>query len=148
MSDPQTEWCQPGDQKRRQFVVIFDDADQGMAVFDDEAKARAFWQEASLEWNCYLLGTMPQAAETPSSDSTLLDHLEEVAAGQMDYFGKRQMEFPCLDDFLDEDGYLHLPEEPAPLLRQNHYNGRLSEAEWWLHTIRALKEKGIPVPRK
>jgi hypothetical protein len=44
---------------------MFDDADRQMALFDDEDEARAFWKQASLEWNCYLLGAMPRKPDVP-----------------------------------------------------------------------------------
>lgn len=65
MADLQQTWCQPGDQPRRQFIVLFDDVEKEMAVFDDEEEARAFWKQASLEWNCYLFAAMPRQPETP-----------------------------------------------------------------------------------
>lgn len=68
MADPQEKWCQPGDQPRRQFIVLFDDADKQMAVFNDEDEARAFWKQASLEWNCYLLGALPRKPDVPLSE--------------------------------------------------------------------------------
>jgi hypothetical protein len=140
MSDPQQTWCQPGDRKRRQFIVMFDDADKEMAVFDGEVEARTFWKQTSLEWNCYLFGALPRG-DLPEGDGEVLEHLEKVAEGQKEYFENRQREFPCLDDFFDDEGYLQMPEEPGPLLQQNHYNGRYSEADWWLQTIRALKAR-------
>jgi hypothetical protein len=68
MADAQKAWCQPSDQPRRQFVVMFDDADRQMAVFDDEDAARTFWKQASLDWNCYLLGAMPQKPDIPDME--------------------------------------------------------------------------------
>jgi hypothetical protein len=60
MSEHQEIWCQPSDQPKRQFVVIFDDPQMDLATFDDEEEARSFWEEASINWNCYLLGTLPR----------------------------------------------------------------------------------------
>lgn len=54
------EWCQPGDIRKRQFIVTFDDPDCRRAVFDDETDARKFWGRASLNYNCYLFGAMPR----------------------------------------------------------------------------------------
>ncbi|MGU3398828.1 hypothetical protein ACLBWS_03660 [Brucellaceae bacterium D45D] len=59
-------WCQPSDQPNRQFVVLFDDPQMDIAVFDDEVAARSFWEKANINWNCYLLGTMPRAALSAS----------------------------------------------------------------------------------
>lgn len=57
-------YCQPMDNGRhapRKFMVVFDDTDQGVAFFDDEAEARAFWKKANVDWNCHLWGTLPLA---------------------------------------------------------------------------------------
>lgn len=57
------QWCQPGDrQNERHFIVRFDDADRGDAVFTDEAEAREFWARATMNWNCWLFGAMPVQA--------------------------------------------------------------------------------------
>lgn len=55
------QWCQPlenGKQAPRRFIVRFEDADRGDAVFDDEAEAREFFARANTNWNCYLFGTL------------------------------------------------------------------------------------------
>lgn len=65
MSEHQEIWCQPSDQVKRQFIVMFDDVAMDVATFDDEAEARAFWEEANINWNCYLLGTLPRSATKP-----------------------------------------------------------------------------------
>lgn len=61
MSDHQEIWCQPSDQPKRQFLVLFDDPQMDLAVFDDERKARDFWEKANLNWNCYLMGTLQRS---------------------------------------------------------------------------------------
>jgi hypothetical protein len=56
-----TAWCQPmncGEHTPRKFIVRFEDADVGDSVFDDEAEARAFYERASTNWNCYLFGSL------------------------------------------------------------------------------------------
>lgn len=60
MNDYQEIWCQPRQSLKRQFVVFFDDAEMGIAVFDDEDEARTYWEKANLNWSCYLLGTLPR----------------------------------------------------------------------------------------
>ena len=72
---------------------------------------------------------------------SLLDQLETMAAAQRAYFARKQQEYPSLDDFLDEEGECKLPADIGPLLQQASANGRFSEADWWLSSIRALKEK-------
>lgn len=56
-------WCQPSDQPKRQFIVLFDDTQMDIAVFDDETEARTYWEKATLDWNCYLLGTLPRVGQ-------------------------------------------------------------------------------------
>lgn len=54
-------YCQPmdkGEHTGQKFVVLFDDAEKPMAVFDDEFEARDFWNKANSDWNCYLLGAL------------------------------------------------------------------------------------------
>ncbi|WP_210482695.1 hypothetical protein [Microvirga antarctica] len=63
-----TKWCQPGDmQANRYFIVRFDDADRGDAIFTDEAEAREFWARATMSWNCWLFGAMPVAPTPPAA---------------------------------------------------------------------------------
>lgn len=65
------EWCQPGDIRKRQFLVTFDDPECRNAVFDDETEARRFWAKACLNWNCYLFGALPvDPAPTPNVRDT------------------------------------------------------------------------------
>lgn len=54
-------YCQPNDKGEptaQKFVVLFDDAEKHMAVFDDEFEARDFWNKANSDWNCYLMGAL------------------------------------------------------------------------------------------
>lgn len=56
-----TRWCQPMSEGRptpRTFLVRFEDAEMGDAVFTDEAEARDFWRRATVNWNCYLFAAM------------------------------------------------------------------------------------------
>lgn len=60
-------WCQPrqnGEHSQRMFIVRFEDADKGDAVFDNEVEAREFWQKANDNWNCYLFGSLPLSPPT------------------------------------------------------------------------------------
>jgi hypothetical protein len=58
-------WCQPGnfgEEQHRVWLVRFDDPDQSDAVFtgpDAETEARAFYEQATATWNCYLFATAP-----------------------------------------------------------------------------------------
>lgn len=73
MSDHQEIWCQPSDQPKRQFLVLFDDPQMDIAVFDDEAEARKYWEEATINWSCYLLGTLHRSAARSDQMATALD---------------------------------------------------------------------------
>ena len=64
-----------------------------------------------------------------------LEALGAKAVGQVEYWQRKQMEYPGLEDYFDEDGVLQLPDEISPLLAQKSANGRYSEADWWLKTI-------------
>lgn len=70
----------------------------------------------------------------------LLDQLEAKAADQRAYFDRKQMDLPSIEDHLDEDGYLTLPDDIGPLLDERVAHGRFCEADWWLHTIQGRKE--------
>lgn len=144
MTEPQTQWCQPGDQPNRQFVVIFDDPDQAMAVFDNEVDARAFWEKASIDWNCHLMGALPREPDSHAA-SDVLRLLDHIAARQRSYSDKLQMEYPSIEDFMDDEGAVRLPDDITPLLDGYHYNGRFSEADWWLTTIREMAKR-YPAP--
>lgn len=77
---------------------------------------------------------------------TPIDRLEEIAKAQKAYHDQKQQEFPTVEDFLDDDGELHLPADIGPLLSQSSYNGRYSEADWWLSTIQKVKAETIQAP--
>ncbi|NNU70411.1 hypothetical protein G9X67_34740 [Rhizobium sp. WYCCWR 11152] len=64
MTEHQEIWCQPADHPKRQFLVMFDDPQMDLAVFDNEEEARAFWEKANLNWTCYLMGTLPRSTST------------------------------------------------------------------------------------
>lgn len=36
------------------WIVIFEDPDKGIAVFDNEAEARDYFERARDSWNCHL----------------------------------------------------------------------------------------------
>jgi hypothetical protein len=79
--------------------------------------------------------------KTQPSASALMKALETLGAkavGQVEYWRRKQMEFPSLEDYFDEDGFLQLPDDIGPLLSGASANGRYSEADWWLSTIREV----------
>ncbi|MGR9056102.1 hypothetical protein ACU8NH_09350 [Rhizobium leguminosarum] len=69
MTEHQEIWCQPADQPKRQFLVLFDDPQMDLAVFDNEDEARIFWEKANLNWTCYLMGTL---SRSPSPGSMVV----------------------------------------------------------------------------
>lgn len=75
-----------------------------------------------------------------ASAGQILGQLEAKAADQRAYFDRKQMGLPGLEDYLDEDGYLTLPDDIGPLLDERVAHGRFCEADWWLATIQGLKE--------
>lgn len=77
---------------------------------------------------------------------TPIDRLEDIAKAQKAYHDQKQQEFPTVEDFLDDDGELHLPADIGPLLSQSSYNGRYSEADWWLSTIQKVKAEASAAP--
>lgn len=61
--DSTVAWCQPmdcGKHTPRKFIVVYEDADMGIATFDNEAEAREHWERANTHWNCYLFGALPR----------------------------------------------------------------------------------------
>lgn len=63
-------WCQPmdcGEHTPRKFLLYFEDADRGIAVFDNEVEARAAFEKANTAWNCYLFGALPLATAMAQS---------------------------------------------------------------------------------
>jgi hypothetical protein len=78
MSDHQEIWCQPADQPKRQFIIMFDDPQMDVAVFDNEEEARAYWEKANLNWTCYLMGTLPRASSQPAGSTALLRRMSDL----------------------------------------------------------------------
>ena len=67
--------------------------------------------------------------------SVALETLGAKAAGQVNYWRRKQDEYPAIEDHMDEDGLLNLPDDVGPLLAGRSANGRYDEATWWLETI-------------
>jgi hypothetical protein len=75
-----------------------------------------------------------------------LRELEAVAEKQKAYFKAKQNEFPCIEDYTGFRGEVSLPDNITPLLKQAEANGRYSEADWWLSTIREALRREAPAP--
>lgn len=72
------QWCQPmdcGKHTPRKFLLYFEDADRGIAVFDNEDEAREAFTKANIAWNCYLFGALPLTKSDPVA-STLCQHTD------------------------------------------------------------------------
>lgn len=54
-----TDFCTDGPpaERKRVWVLLFDDADKGRAVFDNEVEAHTAWDKAKDHWTCTLLET-------------------------------------------------------------------------------------------
>ena len=55
--------CAPGPaaQQKQRWLLVFDDADRGSALYEDEAQARdGFARAEALGWNCYLWQLAPR----------------------------------------------------------------------------------------
>ena len=53
-------WCQPGDVPGRKWMLVFEDADRGVMLFDDEDEARKAFEQANESWDCYLFAAAPR----------------------------------------------------------------------------------------
>ncbi|TGQ11188.1 hypothetical protein EN858_14795 [Mesorhizobium sp. M4B.F.Ca.ET.215.01.1.1] len=91
-------WCQPmknGEHTPRKFIVRFEDADMGDAIFDDEAEAREYFKRVNWNWNCYLFGTLPLDPSIPTRPASPIEQGEV----------ERLIERPIL--FMDEKGVVY-----------------------------------------
>ncbi len=69
----------------------------------------------------------------------VIEELERKATAQRAYFDQKQMTLPGLEDYMDDEGFVTLPEDISPLLLEREAHGRFNEADWWLNTIQTLK---------
>lgn len=82
-------YCQPmkdGEHQPRQFIVWFEDRDKGIATFDDEAEARAYWENANINWNCYLFGALSRDATPPSPAQGTVERAEPNFAETLNFY--------------------------------------------------------------
>lgn len=55
------DWCHPGDQQRRTWLLLFDDAERGRCVYYDEAEAHdAFRRAEGIGYNFHLFSSVPR----------------------------------------------------------------------------------------
>ncbi|MGC8213264.1 DUF551 domain-containing protein [Ralstonia pseudosolanacearum] len=65
IADPMTtgvgEYCQPGDRRNPRWILMFDDADRGFGIYENEPEARAsFGRAEGAGWNCWLFSPTPR----------------------------------------------------------------------------------------
>jgi hypothetical protein len=101
-----------------------------------------YHSEGSEDWKPRYTGTrlkyeMAEARRRGQMD--VIETLEQKALDQRQYFDAKQLSLPGIEDLTDNDGQLKLPEDITPLLEERTAHGRFCEADWWLHTIQALK---------
>lgn len=60
-----TDYCTSGppSERKRQWVLFFDDADKGIAIYDDEQEAHTAWDRAKDNWMCTLFETCERKFE-------------------------------------------------------------------------------------
>lgn len=61
------QWCAPGpaSEQTRKWLLMFDDRDRGLNVYEDEAEARrAFAMAEGRGWNCHLFAHAPRGLTT------------------------------------------------------------------------------------
>lgn len=69
------DWCAPGPaaEQHRRWMLVFEDADRGPLVFDDEAEARMMFHRAEGGgWNCHLFQTAPRVAHNAGHTQTAI----------------------------------------------------------------------------
>lgn len=60
------QWCQPGDEKDRRWILMFAEPERGICVYTVEDEAREAFESANLSWNCYLFAAAPRTAANPA----------------------------------------------------------------------------------
>lgn len=53
----------PPAERKRRWIILFDEPDRGMMVFDDEAEAHTAWDRAKDNWTCTLFETAKRKYE-------------------------------------------------------------------------------------
>lgn len=100
--------------------------------------ARLWVPEARIIGNARA-GDIVRALTTPPASAIreALEKLLTVAEKQKAYHNTKQHEFPSIEQCTDENGRLNPSQTLYALLQGEAYNGRYTEADWWVCTIRA-----------
>ncbi|WP_376704728.1 hypothetical protein RQ479_08265 [Mesorhizobium sp. ISC25] len=112
-------------------------------VGSDHATLQAAQAAAQADYEARIRSALAPATRAVPDTLEALRNLETKAIAQKSYFNDKQHKFPSLEDFTDTDGNLSLPHDISPLLRQAEANGRYSEADWWLSTIRSALDAAL-----
>lgn len=119
-----TAWCQPmhnGEHTSRKFIVRFEDAERGDAVFDDEVEAREFWVRANQSWNCYLFGALPfrsvrgDGAFIRSRIAVVQEGAEQSDRSHDEAFGRTEAAEARVDDMVTDKARLERALVPAQI---------------------------------
>lgn len=120
-----------------------------VTIFDQDPTAGSFLSEdgeggfaAAVHRMAREIDALRDAVKNASGAAAdrVLARLEAKAADQRAYFDRKQLALPGIEDHLDEDGFLTLPDDIQPLLDERVAHGRFCEADWWLSTIQGMKE--------
>ena len=68
------EWCAPGpaSTQKRQWMLVFEDKDMGVAIFDDEAAAyESFARHEAGGWNCHLFQHAPRPGQNANQTANV-----------------------------------------------------------------------------
>ena len=84
------EYCQPGDRREPRWIVMYDDADRSLSIFEDEQDARdCFANSEAMGWNCWLFSPTSRVAptaeqaegvQTQAARDVLAERLRQVTA--------------------------------------------------------------------
>ncbi|MBU9439117.1 hypothetical protein KTE91_28970 [Burkholderia multivorans] len=80
-------YCQPGDSRAPYWLLMFDDADRGIAFYESEKEGReAFAHSEGRGWNCWLFSPTPRVAS--QAEVTSEDTVRKIfaAAGSNAWF--------------------------------------------------------------
>lgn len=80
-------YCQPGDRRDPRWLLMFDDADRGLAIYESEKEGReAFAHSEGRGWNCWLFSPTPRVAS--QAEVTSEDTVRKIfaAAGSNAWF--------------------------------------------------------------
>jgi hypothetical protein len=59
-----------GHMRQRRWIILFEDAEMGMMVFDNEDEAHARYESLSITWNCHLMETCLRLRPARGKDKT------------------------------------------------------------------------------